>query len=161
MFPKGLMSDEVKYRSQFDRTNSQSAAGMQAGTHHIIHLFTLPFYLTIAVTACLMKMCCCWCFMFVYVKLWERRGHGMSQGHHPHIPLVTPGSCKMRMRMFYTERDTWFPTGRYPSGILADDRKRKYESVFKSFRTDRLERELQWYSCLPLGEVVSIFCESV
>jgi len=36
-----------------------------------------------------------------------------------------------------------------------------HEGVSKSFRTGRLERELQMYSSLPLGAVVSIFCESV
>jgi hypothetical protein len=36
-----------------------------------------------------------------------------------------------------------------------------YEDVSKSFRTGRLERELWWYSSLPLGAVVSLFCESV
>jgi hypothetical protein len=36
-----------------------------------------------------------------------------------------------------------------------------YESVSKSFRTGRLERELQMVSSTPLGVVVSLFCESV
>jgi hypothetical protein len=35
------------------------------------------------------------------------------------------------------------------------------EGVSKSFRTGRLELELKWYSSLPLGAVVSLFCESV
>jgi len=35
------------------------------------------------------------------------------------------------------------------------------EGVSKSFRTGRLERELEMYSSLPLGAVVSLFCESV
>jgi hypothetical protein len=36
-----------------------------------------------------------------------------------------------------------------------------YEGASKGFRTGRLERELQWYSSLPLGAVVSLFYESV
>jgi len=35
-----------------------------------------------------------------------------------------------------------------------------YESIFKSFRTGRLERELQMVQ-LPLGAVISLFCESL
>jgi hypothetical protein len=35
-----------------------------------------------------------------------------------------------------------------------------YEGVFNSFRSGRLEGELQMvYSSLPLGAVVSLFCE--
>jgi len=36
-----------------------------------------------------------------------------------------------------------------------------YEDVSKSFRTGRLERELQMVQLLALGAVVSLFCESV
>jgi hypothetical protein len=35
-----------------------------------------------------------------------------------------------------------------------------YEGVTKSFRTGRLDRELQMVSSLPLGAVVSLFYES-
>jgi hypothetical protein len=39
---------------------------------------------------------------------------------------------------------------------------RIYDGVSKSFRTGHLERELQMiYSSLPLGAVISLFCESV
>jgi hypothetical protein len=36
-----------------------------------------------------------------------------------------------------------------------------YESVSKSSRTGRLERECKWYISLSLSAVVSLFCESV
>jgi hypothetical protein len=36
-----------------------------------------------------------------------------------------------------------------------------YEGISKSFRTGRLERELQMVQFLPIGAVVSLFCESV
>jgi len=35
------------------------------------------------------------------------------------------------------------------------------EGVPKSFRTGHLKRELQMYSSLPLGAVVSLYCESL
>jgi len=38
---------------------------------------------------------------------------------------------------------------------------KKYEGVSKSFRTGRLERELQMVQLSALGAVVSLFCESV
>jgi len=37
-----------------------------------------------------------------------------------------------------------------------------HEDVSKSFRTDRLDSEnCNWYSSLPIGVIVSLFCESV
>jgi hypothetical protein len=36
-----------------------------------------------------------------------------------------------------------------------------YESVSISFRTGRLDGNCKWYSSLPLGAVVSLFCESI
>jgi hypothetical protein len=36
-----------------------------------------------------------------------------------------------------------------------------YEGVSKSFRTDCLEQELQMVQPLPLGAIISLFCESV
>jgi hypothetical protein len=36
-----------------------------------------------------------------------------------------------------------------------------YEGVTKSFRTCRWRENCKWYSSLPLGAVVWLFCESV
>jgi len=46
--------------------------------------------------------------------------------------------------------------------VLSSSKAKIYEGVSKSNRTGRLERELQMViSSLPLGAVVSLFCEPV
>jgi hypothetical protein len=45
-------------------------------------------------------------------------------------------------------------------GIILKHVLQEYEGVSKIFRNGRLERELQMVQ-LPLGAVVSLFCESV
>jgi hypothetical protein len=48
-----------------------------------------------------------------------------------------------------------------PSPHTKQEVKTLYEGVFKSFRTDPWSESCRWYSSLPLGTVVSLFCESV
>jgi hypothetical protein len=79
-------------------------------------------------------------------------GSGRLHNEELHNLYASPNIVRVNIlrRMGYTGRSTH---GR-------DEKCKQYEGVSKSFRTVRLQRELQMVQ-LSLGAVVSLFCESV
>jgi hypothetical protein len=67
-----------------------------------------------------------------------------------------------QLRKLYSELNQNFASYCQRDVMKKEEHSYTHEEISKSFRTGRLERKLQMvYSSLPLGAVVSLFCESV
>jgi hypothetical protein len=82
---------------------------------------------------------------------WEAHLHAefdLAHSYPPSSPRPFNPYAKVQLRLLYGSLPTF--------SVVAI-----YEGVSKSFRTGCLERELKMVSSLPLGAVLSLFCESV